>query len=199
MPPRRLCVYCGSSPGASPGYRAAAVALGTLLAARGIGLVYGGGNIGLMGIVADAVLRGGGEVIGVIPQALAEKELAHAGATQLLVVGSMHERKQRMAELADGFIALPGGIGTLEELFEVFTWLQLGFHTKPVALLNVAGFFDPLLIFLARVRDEQFLRAEHHDCLLTDSDPAALLAKMAGFTPPDLGKWWDRPLTSAEL
>ena len=186
---RRVCVYCGSNFGASPEHRAAAEALGTRLARSGLGLVYGGGNVGLMGVIADAALRAGGEVIGVIPRALQEKELGHGGCTELRVVGSMHERKQLMADLADGFIALPGGGGTLEELFETFTWLQLGFHTKPVGLLNVAGFFDQLLAFLRHVTAEQFLKPEHFDCLLVEADAAMLLARMAEFRAPRLGKW----------
>ena len=190
---RRVCVYCGSNAGASPEYRAAAETLGTLLAAKGIGLVFGGGRVGLMGAVADAALRAGGEVIGVIPRALEEKELGHTGCTALHVVGSMHERKQLMADLADGFLALPGGIGTLEELFETFTWLQLGFHAKPVGLLNVAGFFDHLLAFLQDVTTEKFLLPAHLDCLLVESTPEPLLARMAAFRPPNFGKWLPSP------
>ncbi len=193
---RRACVYCGSSAGADPVHRAAAENLGALLATRGIGLVYGGGNVGLMGIVADAVLRGGGEVIGVIPSALMAKELGHSGVTKLHVVGSMHERKQLMADLSDGFIALPGGIGTLEELFETFTWLQLGFHTKPVGLLNVAGFYDHLLTFLRHATAEKFMRPAHLEALLVDTDSPALLARMAAFRAPELGKWEHLPAPS---
>jgi uncharacterized protein (TIGR00730 family) len=166
---------------------------GEHLARAGIGLVYGGGNVGLMGLLADAALRAGGEVIGVIPRSLQDKELGHGGCTELHVVGSMHERKQRMADLADGFLALPGGVGTLEELFETFTWLQLGFHSKPVALLNVGGFYDRLLELLDHMTGERFLRPEHRDCLLVADDCAALLGKMSAFTPPDLGKWWNDP------
>ena len=186
---KRVCVYCGSSSGANPAYREAAGNLGALLASRGIGLVYGGGNVGLMGILADAALRAGGEVIGVIPAALMDKELGHSGVTKLHVTASMHERKQLMADLSDGFIALPGGIGTLEELFETFTWLQLGFHDKPVGLLNVDGFHDHLLTFLRHVAEEKFLRAEHLDSLLVESDGGALLERMARFRAPSLGKW----------
>ena len=186
---KRVCVYCGSSSGANPAYREAAGNLGALLASRGIGLVYGGGNVGLMGILADAALRAGGEVIGVIPAALMDKELGHSGVTKLHVTASMHERKQLMADLSDGFIALPGGIGTLEELFETFTWLQLGFHDKPVGLLNVCGFHDHLLTFLRHVAGEKFLRAEHLDSLLVESDGSALLERMARFRAPVLGKW----------
>lgn len=190
---RRLCVYCGSSGGASPVHRAAAVALGAHLARSGLGLIYGGGNVGLMGAIADAALEAGGEVIGVIPRALQEKELGHGGCTELRVVGSMHERKQLMADLADGFIALSGGVGTLEELFETFTWLQLGFHEKPVGVLNVAGFYDRLLDFLEHLTAEQFLKRAHFDCLLVADDVATLLARMAAFRAPALGKWWREP------
>jgi uncharacterized protein (TIGR00730 family) len=190
---RRVCVYCGSNAGASPVHREAAVALGAHLAQSGIGLVYGGGNVGLMGAIADAALAVDGEVIGVIPASLQEKELGHGGCTELRVVASMHERKQVMADLSDGFIALPGGVGTLEELFETFTWLQLGFHAKPVGLLNVAGFYDRLLEFLRHVAAEQFLKLEHFDCLLVADDAATLLARMAAFRPPQLGKWWREP------
>ncbi len=190
---RRVCVYCGSNAGASAEYRSAAEALGTLLAVQGVGLVFGGGRVGLMGAIADAALRAGGEVIGVIPRALEEKELGHTGCTELHVVGSMHERKQLMADLADGFLALPGGIGTLEELFETFTWLQLGFHAKPVGVLNVAGFFDHLLAFLRDVTTGKFLLPEHLDCLLVESTPEPLLARMSAFRPPQLGKWLPSP------
>ena len=169
-----------------------------MLAAKGIGLVFGGGRVGLMGAVADAALLAGGEVIGVIPRALEEKELGHTGCTALHVVGSMHERKQLMADLADGFIALPGGIGTLEELFETFTWLQLGFHAKPVGLLNVAGFFDHLLAFLENVTTGKFLLPEHLDCLLVESTAEPLLARMSAFHPPQLGKWLPAPLVPDE-
>ena len=186
---KRVCVFCGSSTGADSAHRKAAEQVGALLAGRGIGLVYGGGNVGLMGILADAALRAGGEVIGVIPSALMEKELGHARVTKLHVTASMHERKQLMADLSDGFIALPGGIGTLEELFETFTWLQLGFHAKPVGLLNVAGFHDHLLAFLRHASQERFLRPEHLDWLLVESDAGALLDRMAAFRPVPLGKW----------
>lgn len=195
---KRICVYCGSSTGANPAHREAAENLGALLAARGIGLVYGGGNIGLMGVIADAALHAGGEVIGVIPDALMEKELGHAGLTKLHVVGSMHERKQLMADLSDGFIALPGGIGTFEELFETLTWQQLAFHDKPVALLNAGGFYDHLLVFLRHAADERFLRNEHLDSLLIETDSVALLDRMATFRAPRLGKWWDRPPSPTE-
>ena len=194
----RICVYCGSAAGANPAHREVAEKLGALLAARKIGLVYGGGNVGLMGVIADSTLRAGGEVIGVIPSVLLEKELGHSGVTKLHVTTSMHERKQLMADLSDGFIALPGGIGTLEELFETFTWLQLGFHAKPVGLLNVAGFHDHLLTFLRHVSAERFLLTEHLDSLLVETDAARLLDRMAAFRAPRLGKWWDREPSPAE-
>jgi uncharacterized protein (TIGR00730 family) len=193
---KRLCIYCGSATGASPAFRAAAEALGTLLAKRGICLVYGGGNIGLMGAAAQAALSHGGEVIGVIPRALMEKELGLRECTELRVVASMHERKQVMADLSDGFIALPGGIGTLEELFETLTWQQLAFHDKPVGLLNVEGFYDHLFAFLRHVADQRFLRVEHLESLLVETDSVALLGRMAGWGAPRLGKWWERPAAS---
>lgn len=182
---RSLCVYCGSSAGRDPAYVLAAQALGALMVRQGLSLVYGGGHVGLMGILADAVLAAGGEVTGVIPRALMDTEVGHERLTRLLIVNDMHERKALMAEHADGFVALPGGIGTLEELFEVMTWLQLGYHAKPVGLLNVEGFYDELLAFLDKQRDAGFLRSEHRDLLITDSDPAALLQRMAGFEMPD--------------
>jgi len=190
---KRICVYCGSSPGSDPGHRAAAVNLGTLLATRGIGVVYGGGNIGLMGAVADAALSAGGEVIGVIPSALMDKELGHRGVTKLHVVASMHERKQLMADLSDGFITLPGGIGTLEELFETFTWLQLGFHDKPVGMLNVGGFYDHLLAFLHHATAQKFMRDSHLASLLVEGDAVALLPRMAEFRAPPPAKWEVHP------
>ncbi|MDZ4286989.1 MAG: TIGR00730 family Rossman fold protein, partial [Prosthecobacter sp.] len=156
----RIAIYCGANSGSLPIYREAAAAVARYLAGQGIGIVYGGGKVGLMGAVADAALSAGGEVIGVIPQSLMDKELAHVGATQLHVVKSMHERKQMMTDLCDGVIALPGGFGTLDELFESLTWLQLGFHGKPIGLLNVAGFFDGLLGFITGAREAGFLRAE---------------------------------------
>jgi uncharacterized protein (TIGR00730 family) len=189
---RRICVYCGSNRGASSAFTEAATVLGRTLASSRIGLVYGGGHVGLMGVLADAVLAAGGEVIGVIPGALHEKELGHAGLTELHVVASMHERKQRMADLSDGFIAMPGGIGTLEELFETFTWLQLGFHEKPVALLNVGGFYDKLIEFMHQLTRDGFLKPEHEACLLVETDAVALLETMARFKLPDVGKWMER-------
>ena len=182
-------MFAGSSPGARLEYRAAALSLGRTLANRHIGLVYGGARIGLMGAVADAALAAGGRVTGVIPGALAEKEIAHTGLTDLRVVQSMHERKAMMAELADGFVALPGGIGTLEEFFEIWTWGQLGLHHKPFGLLNVAGFFDPLLAFLDRLADQRFVRPEHRGMLCTRAVAGDLLHEMAEYRPIDVWKW----------
>jgi uncharacterized protein (TIGR00730 family) len=172
---RRLCVFCGSSTGRDTVYTDAARRFGAALAARGLGLVYGAGNIGLMGVLADAALASGAEVIGVIPRALVERELAHARLTRLHVVDTMHERKALMADLSDAFAALPGGFGTGDELFEILTWAQLGLHDKPIGLLNVAGYFDALLAWLDHMVDESFLRPEHRALLLTRSEPDALL------------------------
>ena len=191
MPLNSLCVFCGSNPGASPEYAEAAVRLGGILARRGIRIVYGAGRVGLMGVVADAALAAGGEVIGVIPEALATRELAHDRLTSLEIVDSMHERKARMSELSDGFIALPGGIGTLEEWFEVWTWSQLGFQPKPCALLNVAGYYDHLLAFLDHVTGEGFLNPVHRGMALVDDDPERLLDRLAAWRPPSLPKWID--------
>jgi uncharacterized protein (TIGR00730 family) len=186
---RRICVFCGSSAGGSPAYAEAASAVGRLLAAEGIGLVFGGGRVGLMGVVADAVLAGGGEAIGVIPEALLRREVGHTGLTELLVVESMHERKARMADLSDGFVALPGGFGTLEELFEVVTWAQLGIHPKPCGLLDVAGYYEPLLQLLDRGVDESFIRPQHRGLVLAGTDPARLLERMRRFVPPTTEAW----------
>lgn len=191
MTTKRICVYCGSNAGARPVYAEAARELGSELALRGIGLVYGGGRVGLMGIVADAVLTGGGEVIGVIPKALATKEVAHHGLTDLRVVASMHERKALMVELADAFIALPGGFGTLEEFCEVLTWAQLGIHRKPHGLLNVAEFYAPLLKFFDHAVAEKFVRGVHRELIITASEPAELLDLLAKAHPPNLNKWID--------
>ncbi|MEM6993264.1 MAG: TIGR00730 family Rossman fold protein [Myxococcota bacterium] len=185
----RICVFLGSNLGARPAYREAATALGGLLADRKIGLVYGGASVGLMGAVADGCLAQGGEVIGVIPTALRDRELAHPGLTRMHVVASMHERKAKMAELADAFIALPGGAGTMEELFEVWTWAQLGLHAKPCAVLNVERYYDPLIEMVDRMASEAFARVEHRDTLLVDDDPEALLAKIAAYQPPTVTKW----------
>ena len=173
---RRLCVYCGSSPGARPAYAEAAQALGSLLAHEGIGLVTGGGRVGLMGAVADAVLEAGGAAVGVIPQALFEREVGHEALTELHVVGSMHERKALMAHLSDGFVALPGGLGTLEEIAEMLTWSQLGLHPKPCGLLDVEGYFAPLVRFFDHATAERFVRPEHRAMLVVERTPEALLA-----------------------
>lgn len=188
---RSLCVFCGSSSGDDPAYTEQAHALGTLLAQRGCRLIYGGGKVGLMGAISDAVLESGGEVVGVIPGALVDRELAHHGVTDLRIVHSMHERKALMAELSDGFIAMPGGFGTLEELFEVLTWAQLGFHEKPCGLLNVGGFFDPLLAMLGQATARQFMRPEHRSILVTRNHPEQLLTALAEFQPPHVEKWID--------
>ncbi|PTQ13412.1 TIGR00730 family Rossman fold protein [Sphingomonas oleivorans] len=186
---KRLCVFCGSSPGFDSIHADAARELGTALARNGIGLVYGGGSVGLMGIVADAALLEGGEVIGVMPQALVDRELAHNGCNQFHITASMHERKAIMADLSDGFIALSGGIGTFEEMFEIWTWAQLGDHGKPVSLLNIGGFYDSLAAFLDGVVAQGFLRQEHRDMLLVEDEVDALLTRLADYQPPDLGKW----------
>ncbi|WP_438013917.1 TIGR00730 family Rossman fold protein [Sorangium sp. So ce315] len=185
----RICVYCGSNPGASPAYREAAVQLGELLVARGIGLVYGGGRVGLMGAIADAVLARGGEVTGVIPHFLNQREIEHRGLTELHVVETMHERKAKMAALSDAFIALPGGIGTLEELFEAWTWTQLGSQDKPVGLLDVQGYYRPLIAFLDHVVSEQFLKPGHRAVLQVADDATELLALLAAWRPSAEYKW----------
>jgi uncharacterized protein (TIGR00730 family) len=186
---KALCVFCGSSPGVDPAHGAAARALGGAIGAAGIELVYGGGRVGLMGMVADAAMAAGGRVTGVIPKALFDLEVGHRGLTELHIVGSMHERKAMMADRSDGFIALSGGIGTFEELFEIWTWAQLGDHAKPVALLNVAGFYDKLASFLDDVVAAGFLRAAHREMLMVDSDPEALVARMRDYAPPLVKKW----------
>jgi len=190
----RLCVFCGSSPGHNPVYAALATQLGQALAQRGIGLVYGGGRVGLMGILADATLAAGGEVIGVIPKALMDRELGHGGATELRVVDSMHERKALMAELADGFVALPGGIGTLEEIFEVWTWAQLGIHRKPCGLLDVNDFFTPLVGFLDQVVANGFLSAEARSMLTVAGSIDELFHQLSAYKAPAVAKW----VTSAQ-
>lgn len=169
--------------------------MGALLAARGIGLVYGGGHVGLMGVIADAVMASGGEVIGIIPQTLADREIAHAGITELRVVDSMHTRKAMMAELADGFIAMPGGVGTFEEFFEVVTWMQLGLHRKPCGLLNVIAFYTPLAAFIDQAVSEGFIKPIHRAAIVVDSDPARLLDTLATIQLPDVPKWIGRSET----
>jgi uncharacterized protein (TIGR00730 family) len=189
---RRLCVYCGSAFGARESYREGAVRLGGLIAERGIELVYGGGHVGLMGAVADGALAAGGHVIGVIPRALMDRELGHTGIQDLRVVADMHERKMTMADLAGGFIAMPGGWGTLEELTEMLTWLQLGIHAKPIGLLNLDGYYDGFLTFAERMIEEAFVRPEHRTLLNVEADPEALLARLMTPMPPPIDKWFDR-------
>jgi uncharacterized protein (TIGR00730 family) len=194
---KRIVVFCGSSPGRQPAYVAAAQELGRLLAARGVGVVYGGASIGLMGALADAALAAGGEVIGVIPRGLFPAEVPHAGLTEQRVVASMHERKAAMADLSDAVIALPGGTGTLDELFEMFTWSQLGLHQQPIGLLDVEGYWERLLAFLDHMVAERFIHAEHRDALIVESDAGALLDRLAAFTPSGRGKWLDADGRSA--
>ena len=189
---RSLCVFCGSSPGFDPVHAEAARALGRALGRAGIDLVYGGGKVGLMGIVADSAMAAGARATGVIPHALAALEVEHRGLSALHIVGSMHERKAMMADLSDGFIALSGGIGTFEELFEIWTWGQLGDHRKPVALLNVAGFYDKLTSFIDDVVAAGFLRDEHRRMLMVESDPDALVDRLRAYQPPELAKWIGR-------
>ena len=186
---RRVCVFCGSSVGVRPAYEQAAHEMGRTLARRGIGLVFGGGKVGLMGVVADAVMAAGGEAIGVIPQTLDDREIGHTGITELRIVDSMHTRKAMMADLSDAFIAMPGGVGTFEEFFEVVTWTQLGLHRKPCGLLNVDGFYTPLSAFIDRATDEGFIRPVHRAAIVMDSDPATLLDVMSTIVLPDLPKW----------
>ena len=177
-PLKRLCIYCGSNPGVRAEYSAAAQAMGRGCAERGITVVYGGGKVGIMGTVADAALAAGGKVIGVIPRSMVAQERGHEGVTELIVVESMHERKRRMAELADGFVALPGGIGTLEEIIEIFTWLKLGYHAKPVGLLNTAGYYTPLLQFLEHMRHEAFLSLNDHEQLIVAGEVDQMMESM---------------------
>jgi len=185
----RVCVFCGSSAGARESYAAAARAMGRALAERDLGLVYGGGRVGLMGILADAVLEAGGAVTGVIPHALMAREVGHRGLTELRVVRSMHERKALMADLADGFVALPGGFGTFEEFCEVLTWSQLGIHPKPCALLNVDGYYDTLLALFEHAEREGFVKPSHRAMVLQETDPARLLEAMEAFRPPATSRW----------
>ena len=192
---KRLAVFCGSSHGANPAYAEAAVTLGTLLANRGIGLVYGGGNVGLMGVVADAALAAGGEVIGVIPKSLADREVAHHGVTELRIVDSMHTRKAMMADLSDAFIAMPGGVGTFEEFFEAITWTQLGLHRKACGLLNVAGFYTPLAVFIDQAVSEGFIKPVHRAAIVVDDHPERLLNALSTIDLPDAPKWINRSET----
>lgn len=188
---KSVCIYAGSLPGARPEYVEGAAAFARLLAEQGIGVVYGGGRAGLMGAVADAANAAGGHVTGVIPRQLVEREVAHEGLDDLRVVSSMHERKALMAELSDAFVAVPGGIGTWEELIEVFTWAQLGMHRKPVAVLDLAGYYEPLVAFFDHATSEGFLRERTRSMLLVDSDPAGLLEQLRAYEPPDLPRWID--------
>lgn len=186
---KSVCVYCGSNPGRQPAYAEAARRLGEALVERGLGLVYGGASVGVMGVLADTVLALGGRVTGVIPEALVRREVAHPGLSELRVTGSMHERKTLMAELADGFVALPGGIGTLEELFEAWTWAQLGLHGKPCGLLNVAGYFDGLLAFLDHAVAERFVKEPHRGMLIVGDEPDDLLRRFEAYEAPAVRKW----------
>ena len=192
---RSLCVFCGSSLGARPDYAATTRLLGALLARRAVRLVYGGARIGLMRELADAVLHAGGEVTGVIPESLRAREVAHTDLRDLRIVGSMHERKALMSDLADGFLAIPGGAGTLEEFFEVWTWAQLGIHRKPCGLLNVHGYFDGLLTFLDHAVSERFLRLEHRAMVLVEDDVERLLERFIAYRAPEVEKWIDRTET----
>jgi uncharacterized protein (TIGR00730 family) len=188
----RVCVFCGTNTGARPEYGAAARELGQILAEQGVELVYGGASVGIMGELADSVHEHGGHVTGIIPQQLMEKEAAHTGIADLIVVASMHQRKSQMADMSDGFIALPGGIGTLEGFFEILTWSQLGIHAKPSGILNVAGYFDGLTRFLDHAVKEGFLTPEHRGAIIMETDPRRLLERMQAYTPPDSEKFMGR-------
>jgi len=185
---KTICVYCGANPGNHPQYAAAARALGQAMVAQNLALVYGGGNVGLMGVLASQALASGGEVVGVIPQSLKNRELAHSGLSELIVVQDMHERKLTMAGLADGFIAMPGAAGTLEEIFEAWTWAQLGYHTKPCAFFNMDGYFDTLLSFVDQMVSSGFMAEEYRDMLIVSDDPEVILAAFKTYTPP--GEKW---------
>lgn len=189
---RSVAVFCGSSPGRDPAFRRAASELGTVLASRGIRLVYGGGAVGLMGVLADAVLAEGGTVLGVITEALVEREVAHGSLTELVVVPSMHERKQRMADAADAFVMLPGGLGTLDEFFEAATWTQLGIHAKPCGVLDVDGYFGPLRAFLDAAVEQRFVSPEHRALVIFGDEPGLLLDALERWAPPSGDKWLDR-------
>jgi uncharacterized protein (TIGR00730 family) len=189
MPLSAICLFCGSSMGASERFADAARDVGRLLAQQGTALVYGGARVGLMGTAADAALEAGGRVVGVIPQSLWDREVGHTELSELLVVDTMHERKALMAERSDAFVAMPGGAGTLEEFFEAWTWAQLGIHAKPVALLNVDGFYDPLLAMLDHMVESRFLRPTHRRMIVVDDEPARLLGRLAAYEAPDVPKW----------
>jgi uncharacterized protein (TIGR00730 family) len=192
---KRICVFCGSNPGANPVYVETAARLGEFLAAENVELVYGGGRVGLMGKIADTVLARGGKVIGIIPEDLAIKEVAHQGLTELHIVNSMHERKAMMADFADGFIALPGGFGTFEEFCEIITWAQLGIHQKPCALLNVNGFYDHLIAMFDFSTAENFIRDEHRRLVLIGDEIENLYEQMKNYRPPEIEKWLDKEST----
>jgi len=192
---RRICVFCGSSPGSRRDYADAARTLAAALVRDGITLVYGGGRVGLMGVVADEVLRLGGQVIGVIPRPLFEREVGHRSLTELRVVETMHQRKAMMADLSDGFIALPGGLGTIEEIFEIWTWSQLGMHAKPIGFLDVAGYYAPLMAFLDHAVGESFIRGEMRGAAIVEESAEALLRRFASYTPPGVTRWIDREET----
>jgi len=187
--PRRICVFCGSSPGARIGYREAAISLANCLVKQGIGIVYGGGKVGLMGILADAARKSGGEVIGVIPRSLVEKEVSHSGLSDLRIVGSMHERKALMAELSAGFIALPGGYGTFEEFCEVLTWTQLGLHRKPCGILNIERYYDSFLALLDHAVAEEFIKPVHRQLVISDTDVESLVGRLLEYEVPRVDKW----------
>src|SRR5580698_6123754 len=189
---KSVCVYCGSSNGVKPLYAEASRGFGRALVEAGMALVYGGGKVGLMGAIADEVMAAGGRAIGVIPELLVNKEVGHNGLTELHVVADMHERKKMMADLSDAFVAMPGGAGTLEELFEVFTWAQLGYHQKAVAVLNIAGFYDPLISMLEHTVQEGFMRQTYFDLLQIDPDPVALIGKLQRYQPPARDKWSEK-------
>ncbi len=189
---QRVCVFCGSSKGARPVYAHTAHDMGKALVRRNLGLVYGGGCIGLMGSIADAVLEGGGEVIGIIPQGLVTREVAHHGITKLVIVHSMHERKAKMAELSDGFVAMPGGYGTFEEFCEIITWAQLGLHRKPCGILNVEGYYDPLLALFDRAVAEGFVHPTNRRLVIQETDPDRLLDLLSNYTPPNTERWIGR-------
>lgn len=192
---KKICVYCGSSPGRRPEYTAAARFLAEELLTRKIGLVYGGASVGIMGEIANTVLKGGGEVVGIMPQTLVDREVSHPGLTEFIIVKSMHERKAMMADLSDGFIALPGGLGTIEELFEVLTWSQLGFHKKPCGLLNASGYYDHLSAFLDHTVVEGFVKNAHRSMLIVEKDPVKLLDRFTDYDPPLVNKWINRENT----
>ena len=189
---KRICVYCGSSDGKRPEYKEAARALGHAMLEKGIGLVYGGAQIGIMGEIANTVVNGGGEVIGIMPRSLADREIYHTGLTELKIVNSMHERKAMMADFSDGFIALPGGLGTIEEIFEVLTWAQLGFHHKPCALFNALGYYNHLSAFLDHTRVEGFVNGASRSMIITEDNPGRLLEQFEAYQAPQVNKWSDR-------